>query len=179
MTSKAITTPGMITALALSAGLSGCADTGMLDLHDYVAEVKNREKGQIEPLPEPKVFETFVYDSTTLRDPFLAQVRAAEPESLTTENGIRPNVDRAREELESYSLDSLRMVGTLDQNEQIWAIISTGDGTIHRIQTGNHAGQNYGRIDQISEGKIELTEIIADGLGGWRERQAFLKLKDE
>ncbi len=93
-------------------------------------------------------------------------------------SGIRPDVNRPREALEEYPLDSLRMVGTLEQGGQMWALVRAEDGTIHRVQPGNYVGQNYGRITRITESKIELVEIVPDGLGGWMERPATLALSE-
>ena len=39
-------------------------------------------------------------------------------------------------------------------------------------------GQNHGRIIQITEDKIDLTEIVQDGTGGYSERQASLALAE-
>ncbi len=90
------------------------------------------------------------------------------------ENGIQPDFNRRKEELESYALDTLRMVGILEQSGITWGLVKTKEGTIHRVKSGNYMGQNHGRIMQISEDKIEVSEIIQDGSGGYSERQASL-----
>ena len=77
-------------------------------------------------------------------------------------NGIKPDTERRKEELEAYSLDTLRMVGTLTNAKGLWGLIKAKDGTIHRVQVGNHMGQNYGKIIRILEDKIELMEIVPD-----------------
>jgi type IV pilus assembly protein PilP len=70
------------------------------------------------------------------------------------------------------------MVGTLEQAEVMWALIRAKDKTIYRVKAGNYMGKNHGQITQITESKIELTEIVPDGRGGYRERQATLALKE-
>jgi type IV pilus assembly protein PilP len=94
------------------------------------------------------------------------------------DNGIRPDPNRRKEELESYALDSLRMVGTLEQEEQTWGLVKTSDGTIHRVAPGNYLGQNDGRITQISEEKIELIELVPTG-SGFLEKEAAVALGEE
>ena len=94
------------------------------------------------------------------------------------ESGIAPDFNRRKEELESYSLDSIRMVGILEQLGVTWGLVKTKEGTIHRVKTGNYMGQNHGRIVQISEDRIDLTEIVQDGTGGYSERQASLALAE-
>ena len=166
----------VLSSLALT--LTGCGSASMNDLREYAVDVKSRQKGQIEPLPEIKTFETFVYQSEGLRDPFTPTSQAQETTVSARDNGLRPDSDRRREELEAFSLDGLRMVGTLDQAALAWGLLVTNEGIVHRVQVGNYAGQNHGKITRITEEKIELTEIIPDGLGGWRERQASLALSE-
>ncbi len=93
-------------------------------------------------------------------------------------NAIQPDRNRNREELEAHPLDSLRMVGTIEKDGGTWAIISASDGTIHRVQEGNYMGQNHGQILSIDEFSVVLREIVPDGLGGWREREASLVLPE-
>ena len=96
----------------------------------------------------------------------------------STTAGPQPDLDRNREELEQYALDSLRMVGTLDRDGTVWAIVRSPDSIIHRISVGNYMGKNHGKIIGISEDRIELMEIIPDGLGGFEERDAALALAE-
>jgi len=159
-------------------GLEGCESSNLNDLRDYVTQVKARNPGRIEPLPEIEVYQTHSYSVADLRDPFSKpQTRQQEAEQkAASENGISPDFNRPRELLEEYPLDSLRMVGTLEKDQNVWAIVRANDGTIHRVVSGNYMGQNHGKIIRISENNIDLTEIIPDGAGGWQERNAALAL---
>jgi len=159
--------------------VSACADRGMHDLKSYVDEVKSRKAGHIEPLPEIKPIETFTYVSEGRRSPFVAQAQDDAAAEQVAGNGLTPDFNRRKEELESYPLDSLRMVGLLEQLGVTWALVKTGEQTIHRVKTGNYMGTNHGQITQITETQIDLTEIIPDGQGGYRERQATLALAGE
>jgi type IV pilus assembly protein PilP len=86
---------------------------------------------------------------------------------------------RNREELETYELDSLRMVGTLEDQSTQWGIIRDPQGTVHRVRVGNYLGRNIGKILNIYEDKIELREIIKNVDGRWEERQAAIALAGE
>jgi type IV pilus assembly protein PilP len=70
------------------------------------------------------------------------------------------------------------MVGTLERNGDSWALVRMSDTTIHRVKPGNYLGENHGKIVEITESEVELTEIVPDGLGGWMERQAALALSE-
>lgn len=167
--------------LAVGLTLTGCGGSNTEDLQQFVADVRNRQPTKIEPLPEFKPYETFLYQAGDLRSPFDPGAGGQAEQALAgtgSNNGLRPDSNRPREPLEEFPLDTLRMVGTLSQQGQSWGLVLANDGTIHRVQPGNYLGQNHGKIKQISEFEIELLEIVPDGLGGWMERPASLALSE-
>ena len=166
---------GLLLAIA-AAGLVACGGD-MDDLDSYINEVKARPGGRIEPLPEITPYEVFTYvaDAEGIRSPFIPDTpQAAGPAA----GGASPDPDRPAEFLESFPLDTLRMVGTLDINETVYGLVQTSDGLIHRVVPGNYMGQNDGRITGITESEIVLVEIISDGIGGYIERDAAIGLSD-
>ena len=161
--------------------LTGCANDDFTKLREYVNEVNARPKGIIKPLPEIKIVEPFIFKTDGLRDPFRPIEHLDEPGDvqMVAGGGIRPDVSRRKEDLESYSLDTLRMVGTLSMKSGLWGLIKISGGTVHRIQVGNYMGRNYGKITRILEDKIELMEIVSDSKPGvWREQEASLALAE-
>ncbi len=168
--------PGVLTLLLAAAfSLAGCAGD-MDDLDRYINEIKARPGGRIEPLPEIKPYESFAYtaDRDGLRSPFVPDTpQTAGPNSTT-----RPDLNRSREFLEQFPLDTLSMVGTLEMGNRTFGLVQTQDGLIHRVLPGNYMGQNDGRIVAITESEIELVEIISDGIGGYLEREAAVSLSD-
>jgi type IV pilus assembly protein PilP len=167
------TSKRIVLAAAVFAALAGCADDTD-DLRAKIAEVKSRPGGRIEPLPEVKPYETFAYAAQDQRSPFEVGL----PASAAGPNALRPDVNRPREFLEQFSLDTLRMVGTLRLGGHSYGLIQTKDGLVHRVLPGNHVGQNDGRVTAVEEGKISLIEIVPDGMGGFIERPAALALSD-
>ena len=165
---------------AILFSMTGCGNDGFTDLRQYVGEVKARPKGIIQPLPEIKIVEPFIFKPDGLRDPFRAIERVDEQADINVagSGGIRPDTTRRKEELESFSLDTLRMVGTLSLKSGLWGLVRTNDSTVHRVQIGNYLGRNYGKIIRILEDKIELMEIVPDQPGHWREKQASLALAE-
>jgi type IV pilus assembly protein PilP len=162
-----------IVAVAVLATVAGCSDDTE-QLRAKIAEIKARPGGRIDPLPEVKPYETFAYPASDERSPF----EPGMPASATGPNAIRPDSSRPREFLEQFSLDTLRMVGTLKLQGRIYGLVQTKDGLVHRVLPGNHLGQSDGRITAIEEGKISLIEIVPDGMGGFVERPAALGLSD-
>ena len=161
----------ILLAASVLAALAACSND-MDEMRAKVDEIKNRPSRGIEPLPEVKPYETFEYAAGDQRSPYEAGV----PASLA--NGIRPDANRPREFLEQFSLDTLRMVGTLKLQGRVFGLVQTRDGLVHRVLPGNHLGQNDGRITAIEDGKISLIEIAPDGTGGFVERPAALALSE-
>ena len=160
----------------LLAGIAGCSNPDMRDLRGFVEEVKQRPPGRIEPLPEIPEIQTYAYSSQDLRNPFAPEAVEEKETTVSQGTGLMPDFNRRKEELEAFPLDSLRMVGTLEQQNAFWALIKTSEGTVHMVKSGNYLGLNFGKINSINEDKIELTEIIKDGQGGYIERQAEVAL---
>lgn len=154
--------------------LSSCSSDGLEDLRDFVQNAHADRKPKVEPLPEIKMQETFIYSSANLPDPFAAF--NLKPQSQASASGPRPDPNRRKEPLEDYPLDSLKMVGTLTRGKQAWAVIQAPDGTVHRAQVGDHLGQNSGMINKITEEKVDLIELIQGTMGDWVEREANLTL---
>ena len=176
----------IVTLLVVCVPLAGCGGGSMADLRGYVADVKTRKGTRIEELPpiEPYVVYTYPCDGAIACadpfEPFFLEPPRPPPgaENQVASNGLSPDFDRNREELENFPLDGLRMMGTLEKEEQFWGIVRGPDAIIHRVQVGNYIGQNHGKITNISEDRIEVLEIISDGRGGWEERSAEIALAE-
>lgn len=148
--------------------LGGCGSE-QDDLRAYVEEVKSRKTKDIEPIPQIKPQESFLYVEAGRRDPFAsAPSQKAVPGALSALMDPRRN----REPLEEFPLDSLRLVGTLSIRNQKFALIKDPTGVVHRVTQGNYLGQNYGKITAIAESELALREIVPDGFGGYIERPA-------
>lgn len=169
--------------------LAGCAERDMTDLQQFVETAKRTTPvKKPEPPPEIKPYKPFAYTAQGLKDPFIVAPFAREEElELTQEaavvqganyKGVRPDPNRVREELEKYSLGSLKMMGTfrMGGTSDLWALVLAPDGVVHRVQKNNYLGANHGKIVSITEQRVDLKEIVPDGPGRWQERDAFLSL---
>lgn len=159
--------------------IAGCSsNSDHQDLQDYVTSVKNKPRGAVEPLPPLRTYDAFVYNVTAKRSPFdppmvvRTIVQGSDP-------NIRPDLNREKEYLESFGLDALRMVGSLEQNGVFWVLIQDGNGGINRVTVGNYLGKDHGEIVAVSPVQVDLTEIVSDGLGGWLQRPRTLKLSEK
>jgi type IV pilus assembly protein PilP len=162
-----------IVAVALLS-LVGCSGRDG-ELEEFIAATKKESGGDVAPLPEVKPYQSFAYEAQSIRSPFM-------PGSPGGGGGgnssVRPDSKRNREFLEQFSLDTLRMVGTLKLGGENYGLVKTKDGLVHRVLPGNHLGQSEGKILTIEPSKISVLEIVPDGLGGYMERPASLALNE-
>ncbi|MEN6586321.1 MAG: pilus assembly protein PilP [Sulfuricella sp.] len=160
----------------MTLGMAGCGSGQHDDLDQFVRDAGQGMRGKVEPLPEVKPYEPFPYEAFNLPDPFAP--RKLKPVA-SGGGGFQPDLNRRKEPLESFELEKLKMVGTLEQNHVIYALIKAPDNSLSRVKVGNHMGVNFGVITSISEQEIKLTEIIEDSAGEWSEKPSSLTLIDE
>jgi type IV pilus assembly protein PilP len=153
--------------------LVSCSGEKHADLADYVKKVKAKQKGRVEPLPEIVDYPTYTYDDSNLRDPFIPPA----PKHIASNPNLRPDHHKP-DVLEQFPLDTLKMVGSLEQSGQRWALIKAQDGTLYRTKKGRYMGQDNGKIVGVTENKVVLQEIVPDGLGGWVKREAVLTVSE-
>ena len=176
-----------ILSVSIFISLSACVSRSFSDLENQVSEIMATPGGRIESLPEIKPYDAYAYKAgqNDSRNPFKL-FYVVEPPKIeeTTDDGLTEEMareirNRNREELEQYELDSLRMVGTLEDENNNWGIVLDPTGVVHRVSVGNYIGLNIGKIVNIFEDRIELREIIKESSGRWEERAAALALREE
>jgi type IV pilus assembly protein PilP len=171
-------------------GIAGCVSGDMSDLEKQVSMIMSKPGGRLEPLPEIKPYEAYVYESgkSMARNPFkrfyvVEQSLAIEESEGPVDDGLTEEMrseiqNRNREELEGFELDSIKMVGTLQNEDNNWGIVIDPDGIVHRVKTGNYIGLNIGKITSVQEEQIEVREIMKDNSGRYEERKALLPLTE-
>lgn len=157
--------------MVLLAALAGCSKDNS-DLDSYFAEVKARKSTDIEIVPQMRPYERFTYVGSGRRSPF--DNAETEIARLKPNNGLAPDLQRRREPLEEFPLDALNLLGVLGYGEKRWALVRSADGIVHRVAVGQHLGRNSGRVTAISERRVDIKEIVPDGLGGWMQRDAWI-----
>lgn len=154
--------------------VSACSEGTYSDLEEFVNKSGEGLYGKVDPLPEIKSFMPFTYEAFDIPDPFNAR-KGGQPKE--NHNALRPNLKRRKEVLENFPVENLTMVGTLQRDNHIFALIRTPDKTVHRVKVGNYLGQNFGLITGISEAEVKLKEIIQDSANDWTERFGTLILQ--
>jgi type IV pilus assembly protein PilP len=155
--------------------LAGCGGEEFQDLRDFVKTAGADMRGKIEPPPDVKPYEPFTYENdTALHDPFKARKSDARN---ANRNGLnQPNLNRPKEELEDFPLESLKMIGFLSQRGVGHAVIRSAEGKIYRVKAGNYIGLNFGQVSSVTESEIKIKEMVQDSVGDWSERESNLQL---
>lgn len=138
--------------------LTGCSSGSHSDLNDWMTDQRNSQKGKIEPLPAARTFVPVAFSSKD--DPF--KERPIISLNDLDKNKLAPDASRRKEPLEMYSLEQLKITGTLSKDNVMYAMIKTPDGSINYVTRGNYMGSNYGQIVSMSEVHLELNERIKE-----------------
>lgn len=160
--------------------LAACGGEEHSDIKEWMKESTKDMRGHVPPLPEVKPFPVVSYDAGDLVDPF--QPSKIESDKKAGGGGLKPDMDRRKEELEKYPLSSIAFVGLLRNDKMMYAVL-VADKRIYRVKIGNYMGQNYGMVTDIQaspgleDGKLVLKELVQDPSGDWVERETVIDMQ--
>ena len=157
--------------------LVACSSGENEDLRQWMNEAGKDIKGKIPPLPQVKPYEPVPYDAGGLVAPFNPAKMGAEQKKGVS-GGVQPDMNRAREPLEAFALESLKYVGVMTRKKASYAIILV-DNSLYQVRVGSYMGQNFGVITSISEAEISVKELVQDSAGDWVERVSTLLLQGQ
>ena len=159
-----------------AAGCGGEQD----ELTQWMDQQQREVKPSVQPLLAPKKFIPQAYVALTGVEPFSTQKlsvalkqEARQPNSL-----LAAEINRRKEPLEAYPLDSMSMVGSVSKAGRPYALLRV-DNLLYQVKQGDYLGQNYGKITKISETELSLREIVQDAAGEWIERSSALQLQEK
>jgi type IV pilus assembly protein PilP len=160
--------------ILLSSMLVACDGSQGDDLDKFMRDAANDMRVKIKPLPEVRPYLALQYNADgTLSDPFRAR------KASTKSGALQPNLNRPKEPMESYPLESIKYVGLISRNKLTYALLKTPDSGVQQVKIGNYVGQNFGIVTQITDNEVILKEIVQDDLSGdWIERVSTLTLQD-
>mgnify|MGYP000961314040 CR=1 FL=1 len=172
---KARTLIKLVAVLPLVTACSADLD----QLQQWTEDERRAAKPNVQPLVPPKKFLPQSYDSLDGVEPFSTQKLsvATRQEAAQPNSALAAEMNRRREPLESYPLDSMAMVGSMARQGVRHAILKV-DNLLYYVKTGEYLGQNFGKILKISEAEVTLREIVQDPSGEWVERTSTLTLQE-
>ena len=165
-------------ALACMAALAACGGEQFGDLKKELNDMTKDLRGRVDPLPQVRPYEPVAYQAENEVDPFRpGRIEVAVAGTQPTGGRPGPDVDRPKEPLEAFPLESIQMVGSLTQGRETFGLVKAGPN-LYRVRKGNYMGQNFGVITGIDESQISLKELIQEGSGEWVERSSSLQLQE-
>lgn len=169
---------GLLCALATLTGLSGCGPDHA-ELQAWMDETRRAAPQIREDVPPPKKFEPYRYASANAPEPFAPSrlVKPGEAARPRAGNGLQPDLNRRREPLEAYPVDTIRMIGHLRDGKRNLALL-LADNLVYQAQVGHYIGQNFGLITKVNETEIRVRELVQDAAGDWTERETTLQLQE-
>lgn len=153
--------------------LAACSGEEHQDVRKWMDSEVKKMGTKIEPLPEAKPAAVAVYDPQGFEDPFSPN----KIERLVETPTNRPKRE-AREPLEQFALEALKMVGTLQMGRVTYALVRA-ENSLHRVKVGNYVGQNEGQIVGINEAEITIKEFVQDASGQPAERISTIPLQEQ
>ena len=172
-------TYGVAAAVAGAMLLGACGGEEQSELRQELAAMTKDLRGRVDPLPQVKSFEPVPYKGESMVDPFVPG-RIVVTQASTAGGGgggVQPDLNRPKEPLEAFPMEAIQMVGTLSQNQDMFALVRAG-ANLFRVKKGNYIGQNFGVITGIDEGQIKVKEVVQDSGGDWVERSTTLQMSE-
>jgi type IV pilus assembly protein PilP len=167
-----------VAVLCSTIALVGCSGE-QEELTQWMDQQRREVRPTVEPLSPPKKFVPQPYAAITGVEPFSNQKLAValKQEARQPNSLLASEINRRKQPLEAYPLDSMMMVGSVVRDGRSYALLRV-DNLLYQVKPGDYLGQNYGKITKISETDIALREIVQDAAGEWIERVSALQLQE-
>jgi type IV pilus assembly protein PilP len=167
-----------IGALMATLLLAGCGDSDVREVRDWMEQVKRDTRPAVKPLPEPKDFLPYAYGAKDAVDPFDANKLLGElaRTAATSNNPNQPDLQRPREQLETFPLDTMQMVGTMEKGGTRFALLQI-ERALYQVKAGQRIGQNFGVVTHVGEDAVDIHEVVQDAAGEWTQRMTKLELQ--
>lgn len=166
----------LVASVVCVISLTGCG-ANIDDLILYTNQVRANTQVSVEEYPEFKPLPSVSYKASDLRSPFLrSNKESAVAQAVNTPNCEQPNHKRKKEPLESFGIDGLQMSGVFTNNGRQYALVKANDGSLHKVTVGSYLGLFHGRVTRITDTEITILEMLPDGAGCWKSKQASLTM---
>ncbi|MDO4878428.1 MAG: pilus assembly protein PilP [Neisseria sp.] len=153
--------------------LAACDSGPAEDLQSWMSNTRKEAQRGIKPAEIPTGVPMMTY--TPPQQPALDAFNSKRL-TVNQQKGLNaPDMNRPKEILEGFPLNSLKYVGSFTKNGKVSAFVEVEDH-VYTVGKGNYLGQNYGRITEIRDDAIVIAELVEDADGNWVFRPTELVL---
>lgn len=165
--------------IVLPLALTACGGD-QTELQTWMDQERQQVKPNVQPLSPPQKFNPQAYVGMEGVEPFASQklAGAIKQETRQPNSAVAAELNRRKEPLEAYPLDSMSMVGSVSKQGRQFALLRV-DNLLYQVKVGDYLGQNYGKITKISETEVGVREVVQDAAGEWIERPSALQLQEK
>ena len=157
--------------------LAACGADEHSDLKEWMAEESKGIKSNVQT-PPPLITPPIVsYAAKSLESPFaLDKIKTRDGAAVNDKSS--PSAGRVPEYLEGFPLEAMRLIGTVNYRDKMYAIIQTPEKPKH-VTVGNYMGPNYGKILEITKAQMRISETVKDANDLWVQREKVLYLQQD
>jgi type IV pilus assembly protein PilP len=179
MSSFASRSGALMVVLAAALAATGCADE-QDELQQWMEQQLREAKPNVAPLSPPKKFIPQAYVALSGVEPFSTQklTVALKQEARQPNSLLASEVNRRKEPLEAYPVDSMSMVGSVLRGGRPYALLRV-DNLLYQGEAWRLPGPELRKDHQDLGNRCGLPEIVQDAAGEWIERQSVLQLQEK
>ncbi|WP_423839927.1 pilus assembly protein PilP [Vibrio mytili] len=164
--------------MALTAALLIGCQANDDSLTDYINNVENQARRDVEKLKPAEQYVAVAYDPKVLREPFeLPQEATIATQPVAREDCWQPPSRKRTGKLEKFPLNQLRLKGVMGMGNTVSGLVQAPNGTVYKVKPGQYLGRNNGKVTHVSHNYLLINETLPDGLGCWQKRKVKLALR--
>lgn len=160
-----------LTAMLVLLGLIGCKDKPKPPVPAVAKPAAQAPAAQTQQPEETKIEkEVYVYDAKGRRDPFM---------SLIVDIKEKTRTKKKANPIENFDVDEVRLIAIAWEKNNSYAMITLPDGKSYTIKKGMTLGLHGGRVEEITQKTVKITEQVKDYRGQTKTKDTILKLRQE
>jgi len=161
----------VLLAILVLLGLAGCKDKPKSQAPAAPKPATPVAAVQAQQPEEPKIEkEVYVYDQKGRRDPFM---------SLLVDVKDKPRTKKKANPIENFDVDEIKLIAIAWEKNNNYAMITLPDGKSYTIKKGMTLGLHGGRVEEITQQTVKITEKVKDYRGQTITKDTILKLRQE
>ena len=99
--------------------------------------------------------------------------------SLIVELKDKPKIKKKANPVENFDVDEIKLIAIAWEKNNNYAMITLPDGKSYTVKKGMTLGLHGGRIEEITQHSVKITEQVKNYKGQMTTKETILKLRQE